>query len=263
MFFILSKTATFFLSPSNLLIILALVGASLLATRFRSAGMRLVIASSFLLALVGLSPLGTILAHILEDRFPPWDSSRGAPDGIVVLGGAIVPTLIRPNGGPVVNAEAGRVIAIAKLARNFPNARIVYAGGDASLLANEPAEADYLYPLLDSFGVSRSRVLLESRSRNTVENAVFTKDLVRPKTGERWLLVTSALHMPRAVGCFRRIGFPVEAYPVAWQTRWRGNFRPGNLMSNGLGTLDRATHEWLGLIVYWLSGYTSELLPRP
>jgi uncharacterized SAM-binding protein YcdF (DUF218 family) len=263
MFFMLSKTVAFFLWPSNLLIILALAGVALLYTRFRRAGIRLVIAGAALLAVAGFSPLGSLLTYVLEDRFPPWDPLRGAPDGIVILGGAIVPMLTRPDGEPAVNAEAGRILAIAKLAHDFPSARIVYAGGDASLLANEPAEAGYLYPLLDSLGVPHTRVVLESRSRNTAENATFSKDLAKPKPGERWLLVTSARHMPRAVGCFRRIGFPVEAYPVAWQTGSRGNLRPWILMSTGLGTLDRATHEWLGLIVYWLSGHTSELLPGP
>jgi len=263
MFFILSKTAAFLLLPSNLLIVLALFGTVLLATRFRRAGMRLMVGSLVLLAFAGFSPLGNLLAHGLEKRFPPWDSSRGTPDGIVVLGGAISPVLSRDYGETVVSSDAGRVIAIARLAHDFPNARVVYSGGDASLLADEPAEADYLYPLLDSLGVPRSRVLLESRSRNTVENAAFTEDLVKPKAGEHWLLVTSAQHMPRAIGCFRRIGFAVEAYPVAWQTRSRGNLRPWNVLSGGLARMDTAAHEWIGLIAYWLAGYTSELLPGP
>ena len=263
MFFILSKTAAFFLLPSNLLIAFALAGVVLLATRFKRAGLRLTVASAVLLALAGFSPLGSQLAHVLESRFPPWDASRGAPDGIVVLGGAIVPVLSLQYGEPAVNADAGRVIAIAKLARAYPNARIVYSGGDASLLANEPAEADYLYPLLDSFGVPRTRVALESRARNTVEDAVFTKDMVKPKAGERWLLVTSARHMPRAIGCFRRIGFTVEAYPVAWQVRSSGYLRLWSILSNGLAMLDGAVHEWAGLIAYWLTGHSSELLPAP
>ena len=75
-----------------------------------------------------------------------------------------------------------------------------------------------MLPLWESFGIARDRVTLETRSRNTAENAAFTKALVKPKPGERWLLVTSALHMPRAIGCFRRVGFPVEAYPVDWTT---------------------------------------------
>ena len=108
---------------------------------------------------------------------------------------------------------------MAALARSFPQARIVYSGGDASLLGNQPDEAQFALPLLESFGVARARIALERRSRNTYQNAAFSKELVKPKPGERWLLVTSAHHMPRAVGCFRRVGFDVEAYPVDWRTR--------------------------------------------
>ena len=118
----------------------------------------------------------------------------------------------------MVNGHAGRIIALAKLARAFPNARIIYSSGDASLLADMPDEARFLPPLLDDFGIARERVTLEARSRNTAENAAFSKEIAQPKPGERWLLVTSAEHMPRAIGCFRQAGFPVEAYPVAWHT---------------------------------------------
>jgi len=262
MFFILSKTVAFLLLPSNILILLGVAGLVLLATRFARAGRRLVVASLALLALAGFAPIGVALGHLLESRFPPWDASRGAPDGIIVLGGAILPGLSQDYDTPAVSANAARIIAIGKLARDYPNARIIYSGGDASLLGNEP-EANFLYPLLDSIGVPRTRVMLELRSRNTEENAVFTKQLVQPKPGERWLLVTSAQHMPRAIGCFRRVGFTVEAYPVAWHTGRQFRLSPMDLMSRGLGRLDDAVHEWLGLVSYWLTGRTSELLPGP
>jgi len=263
MFFILSKTAAFLLLPSNLLITLGGVGLVLMVTRFKRAGQRLALGSLILLALLGFSPLGRVLSYGLESRFPPWDPGRGAPDGIVVLGGAILPGPSRDYGDTVVSGDAGRVIAIAKLARAYPNARIVYSGGDSSLLVNGLSEANFLYPLLDYFGIPRERVMLESRSRNTEENAVFGKELVQPKPGERWLLVTSAQHMPRAVGCFRRVGFAVEAYPVAWHTGKRVGLSPADVVSHGLGQLDSAVHEWLGLVAYRLTGRTSELLPGP
>ncbi len=263
MFFILSKIFAFLTLPSNVLITLGLAGIVLMATRFNRAGRRLAVASLVLLALAGYSPLGRVLASALESRFPPWDPARGAPDGIVVLGGTIMPALSRDYGDTVIAGDAGRIIAIPKLARAFPNARIVYSGGDASLFANGLPEANFLYPVLDSFGVPRERVMLESRSRNTEENAVFTKELVKPKPGERWLLVTSALHMPRAIGCFRRAGFDVEAYPVAWHTGKTLDFMPRGILGNGLSRLDYAIHEWIGLVTYWLSGRTSELLPGP
>ena len=263
MFFILSKTVAFLLLPSNLLILLCFLGVALMATRFARAGRRLVLASLLVLAVAGFAPVGALLIHNLETRFPPWDPARGAPDGIVVLGGALSPGLSRIYGETVVNRNSARLIAIAKLARAYPNARIVYTSGDASLFADGLAEADYLPPLLDVLGVPRERVILETRSRNTEENAAFTKALVQPKPGERWLVVTSAWHMPRAVGCFRRIGFPVEAYPVGWTTGRRVALKLSAVFAYGLGATDFAVHEWLGVVAYWFTGRTSEFLPGP
>jgi uncharacterized SAM-binding protein YcdF (DUF218 family) len=263
MFFVLSKTASFLLLPSNLLLALGLIGLVLIATRWRRLGKWLTGISLVLLLVVGFLPVGALLQHALESRFPPWDPSRGAPDGIVVLGGALDGVMSRERGVPALGGNAERITVIGKLARDYPDARIVYSGGDASLLGDGAAEADFLYPLLDSFGVPRSRVILESRSRNTAENAAFTKQLVKPKPGERWLLVTSAQHMPRAIGCFRAVGFPVEAYPVDWQTRTELRFAISRTFAGGLARADDAVHEWLGLFVYWLTGRTGALLPEP
>jgi uncharacterized SAM-binding protein YcdF (DUF218 family) len=263
MFFVLSKTASLLLVPSNLLLIIGLAGLALLLTRWRRLGRRLALTSLTLFLALGLLPVGAALNHIIENRFPVWDPSRGTPDGIVVLGGAIDPALSRVRGQIVLGGAAERVTIIAELARDYPKARIVFSGGDASLLANQPNEADYLYPLLDTFGVPRDRVVLENKARNTAENAAFTKALVAPKPGERWLLVTSAQHMPRAMGCFRQVGFPVEAYPVDWHSTPRWRWLQPTEFGRTLATVDDAVHEWVGLIVYRLTGRTSELLPGP
>jgi uncharacterized SAM-binding protein YcdF (DUF218 family) len=112
-------------------------------------------------------------------------------------------------------------------------------------------------------GIPRERVILEPRSRNTAENATFTKELVKPKPGERWLLVTSAQHMPRAIGCFRRVGFPMEAYPVGWRTGRHADLGVPMLFGDALARFDSAAHEWIGLFFYWITGRTSEFLPSP
>jgi uncharacterized SAM-binding protein YcdF (DUF218 family) len=263
MFFILSKTVAFLFLPSNLFILLGLVGLVLMTTRRKRAGVCMAAASIVMLAAAGFLPVGNLLTHPLESRFPPWDSARGAPDGIIVLGGAISSELSRAHGEPVVDSNPGRIIAMAKLARAFPDARIVYSGGDASLFHNRLSEADFVYPLLDSLGVPRERVLLESRSRNTAENAAFTKDLLKPKPDQRWLLVTSAQHMPRAVGCFRRVGFPVEAYPVDWHLDEKLDWMVRGVNAPGLARLDSAAYEWIGLFAYWLTGKTAEIFPAP
>jgi uncharacterized SAM-binding protein YcdF (DUF218 family) len=263
MFFVLSKTVAFLLLPSNVIVLIGVAGVLLLATRWRRLGASLCALAVGLLLIVGFLPVGAALDQVLENRFPVWDPARGAPDGIIVLGGAINPVLSQARGQTALSDSAERVTIVAKLAREYPKARIVFSGGNAALFPHAPPEADFVLPLWESFGIARDRVTLETRSRNTAENAVFTKALVQPKPGERWLLVTSAQHMPRAIGCFRRAGFAVEAYPVDWHTlsRWRFAFSPA--ISGGLARADLAMHEWEGLVAYWLTGRTSAFLPAP
>jgi uncharacterized SAM-binding protein YcdF (DUF218 family) len=260
--FILAKIVGFFVTPSNLLTIIGLIGLALLVARRRGPGQFLMIGSLLALAVAGWSPLGNILMSPLENRFPSWDAGRGAPDGIIVLGGAVSPDVAAARGEVALNEAAERMTAIAALGRSYPAARIVFTGGIGRLFGGT-SEADVVLPLFESFGIARERVALESVSRNTFENAHLTKSLVQPKPGERWLLVTSAYHMPRSVGVFRRIGFPVEAYPVDWRTRRAGDVAPFTALSAGLARTDTASHEWVGVLAYWLAGRTSELFPAP
>jgi uncharacterized SAM-binding protein YcdF (DUF218 family) len=264
MFFVLSKTAAFLALPSNLFILIGLVGLALMLTRFARAGRRLAVTSLLLLVIFGFSPLGNFAALSLENRFPQWDASRGAPDGIIILGGAISPDRSAERGEAIFTGSIERITASARLARQYPNARVVYSGGRGSIDQDGPGEADFILPVLERYGVARERITLEGRSRNTAENAAFTKAMVNPKPGERWLLVTSAQHMPRSVGCFRAVGFAIEPYPVDWRaTRWRDVLFPFNALSGGLRRTDLAVHEWIGLIAYRLTGRSSELFPAP
>jgi len=264
MFFILSKTVGFLTYPSNALVLLALIGLGLAATRLRRTGLWLVGISAVALAIGGWSPLGNVLILPLEQRFPPWDASRGPPDGVIVLGGAVSPDVSADRDEPQLNEAAERIAAMVALARRYPDARLVYSGGSGNLVYSAAMEADYALDLLERLGIARTRVLIERRSRNTEENATLSKALVQPKPGERWLLVTSAAHMPRAVGVFRKTEFPVEAYPVDWRTRGPADLAaPFDRVSRGLQRLDTATREWVGLVAYRLAGKTSELFPGP
>jgi uncharacterized SAM-binding protein YcdF (DUF218 family) len=264
MFFPLSKILGFFAIPSNLVISIGLLGLLLLPTRFARAGRALAFASLIVLAILGLSPVGNALIIPLEDRFPRWDATRGAPDGIIVLGGAISPDVSAARDEVALNEAAERLTVAVELARRYPAARIVFSGGSGALIYDEGAEAPFALRTLEDLGIPRARILLEDRSRNTVENAIFSKALVQPKPGERWLLVTSAHHLPRAIGVFRKMGFPVEPYPVDWRTRGASDaLRPFATLGDGLRRSDTAVREWVGLVVYWLTGRSSALFPGP
>jgi uncharacterized SAM-binding protein YcdF (DUF218 family) len=235
-----------------------------MATRFAAFGRKLAVITLVTLALAAFSPLGSLLLYPLESRFAPWDAARGAPDGIIVLGGSVDTDLSAAHRTPVVAHAADRLFAPAELARRYPNARIVFTGGTANLIQTEAREADYSAPVLENLGIAKERLILERNSRNTWENAIFTKQLVSPKPGERWLLVTSAFHMPRSMGIFRKAGFDVEAYPVDWRMGGRDDlFAFTNTGSDGLGRTDVAVREWIGLVAYRMMGRTDELLPGP
>jgi uncharacterized SAM-binding protein YcdF (DUF218 family) len=264
LFFLLSKTIGVMLLPTNFLIGLGLLGAILLATRFASLGRKLMAGALVLLAIAAFSPLGNWLLYPLESRFPPWDASHGAPDGVVVLGGPIDAELSAAHGVPVIRNAADRITEAAALARQYPNARILFSGGSGNLISNEAREADYAGALLDKLGVPKSRLTVERGSRNTQENAEFSKVIAAPKPGERWLLVTSAYHMPRSVGLFRKAGFPVEPYPVDWRVGGRADllaFFP--FAGDGLGRVDTGLREWIGLLAYRLTGKIDDLFPGP
>jgi uncharacterized SAM-binding protein YcdF (DUF218 family) len=264
MFFLLSKIIGFFALPSNFLIVIGLAGIFLLFTRFTRLASWLVVTSLVLIAIAGLSPLGNALIVPLEDRFPPWDPSRGAPTGIVVLGGAITPEVSIAHDTVALNEAAERITATAELARRYPDARIIFSGGNNAILFDEGVEADIAVRQFEALGIAHDRITAEEQSRNTIENAVFSRLLANPQAGERWLLVTSAYHMPRAIAVFRAAGFPVEAYPVDWRTRGPADtLRPFASLGDGLRRTDTAVREWVGLVVYRLTGKTNELFPRP
>ncbi len=263
MFFVLSKTLGIILLPTNLLVLLGIFGVLLLATRFALLGRKLLVASILLLAICGFLPVGNLLLYPLENRFPRWEAARAAPDGIIVLGGPIDADLSVAHGTPVISGEPDRIVAAAELAYKYPNARLVFTGGSANLISNDAKEADFAVEIFEALGIDKSRLIVERRSRNTYENAIFSKALVAPKPGERWLLVTSAFHMPRAVGLFRKVGFAVEPFPVDWRVGRGAEVLALSQAVGGLARTDTAVREWIGLLVYRLVGRTDALFPGP
>ncbi len=263
-FFILSKVLGFFALPSNLLISIGVVGLVLLCTRFTRLASWLVVTSLVLLAIAGFSPIGNVLILPLEQRFPPWDSSRGPPDGIVMLGGVISADVSLARDSIALDEGAARFVTTVELARRYPNARIILSGGSNSLIFDEAPEAGVAGREFEALGIAHDRITAEEQSRNTIENAVFSRLIANPQPGQRWLLVTSAFHMPRAMAAFRTAGFSIEAYPVDYRTRgWLDAYRPFEIFSRGLRRTDTAVHEWLGLVAYRLTGKTMELFPGP
>lgn len=262
LFFYVSKLVWFVVQPSSLILLL-LAGGAMLTVWRRRWGLRLVLLGALAYVVAGFSPLGHWLILPLEDRFPR--AELDAPvNGIIVLGGAIDTVVSKGRRMTALNEAAERLTEGAALAKRFPQTRLVFSGGSAEILYRGTTEAAGAKRLFARLGIAPERLILEDRSRNTAENAAFTRDLVQPQPGERWLLVTSAFHMPRAVGCFRAAGFEVIPRPVDYRTSGSDDLRRFfPRASEGLRRVDLAAKEWAGLLAYYLTGRTGVLLPAP
>lgn len=264
MFFTASKIFWAIAEPASFLVLLGMSGVLLGFTRFKRLA-RVLSAASILGFGVGLlTPAGVILLRPLEDRFPRPPADIPPPTGIIVLGGALDQVRSEARGQVTLTSDGSRLTAGVDLARRFPEAKLVFSGGSGSLLSEAPPEAAAARALWLALGVPPERISIEVKSRNTWENAVFTRDLLQPRPGETWLLVTSAWHMPRSVGIFRRAGFTVVPYPVAYRTLgdvrdWQWNASP----LERLFMLDFGVREWIGLLAYRLTDKTDALFPAP
>ena len=247
--------------PSNFLLLLALLGLAA-AWQGRRWGLRLATGVALIMLLLTALPIGLWAAAVLEERFPPPAGYPDQIDGIVVLGGGIEFGVTKARGQPTFGDAGERYMELLHLARRYPQAKLVFSGGSGFDPDRIP-EADIVRMLADRHGLPPERIIYERHARNTRDNALLTKELVQPVPGERWLLVTSAMHMPRAIGVFRQLGWPMIAWPVDFRSERMLQLNSVRQLARGLLTLDDATYEWLGLAYYRLLGHTDALLPAP
>ncbi len=265
MFYLLAKITGLFALPGMVLLIAFVGGATLLWwPRHRRAGRVVVTAAAVVFAVIALSPVSSVATRRLEDRFPPNPPLAETVDGIIVLGGALDEMVSAARGQITLNDAAGRLIEAARLARVHREAKVLVTGGNADPLAVDGLdEARFMAQLLVDLGVERNRILIEDKSRTTWENAVFSYRMATPAPSEHWLLVTSARHMARSVGAFRKAGWSVTAWPTDFVTGGPPQWVNEDLPFRNLGLLSQSLHEWIGLVVYRLLGRSDSLFPAP
>ncbi len=263
MFFVLSKILFFVLAPFNAAIFL-LTGAmwAMHQKRFKLAR-QLGLASWLVLVAFGVLPTGRALTAWLEARTPYLTEFPARVDGVILLGGFIDTELGFDRGTPQVDGAQDRLTEFVDIAREFPNARLIFASGQGSLAQKGTPEGQMIQTLLDRQRVyTRSRLKIDDKSRTTYENAVNAKAIANPREGENWLLVTSAWHMPRAVGAFNSIGWKVTPMPTDYQTNGKVGLLPDYRGFLGNMALSQtAIHELGGIVVYALSGKWKLSLP--
>ncbi len=262
--FYLAKILWGLFQPSSLLIILFAAGAVFAILGKARPALKLFAGGGALYVIFGLSPLANWLLVPLEiaaNAAAAKDLDGAA--GIIVLGGGVEYPSSLADGTPHLNESADRMAEALRLAARYPSLPVLFSGGKADLLPPEDSEteAELAQRFFEPFNLVPPRLKLEDRSRNTFENAVQSAKMLQPKPGQKWILVTSAFHMPRAKALFEAQGFEILARPMDFRTYgfydW---WRPFRKASDGLSRLDLAAKEWGGLFVAWLAG---DLSRRP
>jgi len=248
--------------PLSVVVLLLLAGFALSFLKRRWPARVAVGVAFFILFACSFTTFGYVLITPLETRFVrPAEPAR--IDGIVVLGGGLDGEVNTVRGGWELNRSGDRFVEALRLALKHPEAKVLISGGPPALVQQEP-EADAGRRMFEAFGVSADRIITDSKSRNTEENAQFAKELAGPIEGQTWLLVTSAFHMPRSVGLFRKAGFDVVPWPADYFASgaegWR--IKPDQSTEN-LAVANMALREWIGLLGYHFTGRIDELVPSP
>ncbi len=261
LFFYTSKVFWLFLAPDTLYLLLLSTGILLLFTRFRGFAQKLLLSLMVISWIIAVLPVGEWLFYPLETRFPTPPRLPESVDGIIVLGGSINPSLSEYWQQLETYSNHERLSQFILLAKKYPDARLVFTGGNASMRSGLATEADQVRQYLLDSGIQENRLILENRARNTYENALLSKQLVQPSAQENWILITSAYHLPRAVGIFCQQHWPVIPYPVDHNSLPDRLFSPKLQLANHASDLVEASHEWVGLIAYYVTGKTSRLIP--
>lgn len=257
------KAFGWFINLDKILLFLLVVGVLFLYTRWWRGGRRFMVLATSLLLLTTVVPTGYKILSFLENRFPQPMEIQEDVKGIIILGGSFDLQVSVARQKTCYNLAAGRIIEFLQVAHKYPHLPVLFSGAGAvdNPYANESAN---MQKLLESLGFDMSRVHFENKSKTTIENAKLSYELVKPAPGDKWLLVTSAYHMPRSVGLFRGAGWNVIPYPVDYHFSPEVSWFDFNYdLSKGIQAWAHGIREIGGMSTNYLAGRTKEWISSP
>ncbi len=260
MFFILSKIFWTLAQPLNAICLLAASGL-IFRMKWPKAGTKMVVVAVCLLLICGMLPVGPVLMVWLERQYPATEAPTNV-DGIIVLGGAFESNLSRKSEKLSANSDIGRIFCAVELTKINPSARLAFTGGSGDILNPETLEGQDIRQFINLIDFKHRNILFEEKSRNTFENAVYSKEMLNPQNDENWVLVTSAYHMPRSVSVFQKLDWNVTAYSCGHKTtgKYGEIFTQLPSVTGNFTMLNIAIKEIIGSVIYYVTGKSAFLL---
>ena len=209
--------------------------------------------------IIAVMPTGEFMIYQLEKKFHVLKSLPNEIDGIPILSGATQPVLTKEHNQISLNGSAERLTESLLLMKKYSNSKIIFSGGSGSL-NNQKLTHSYAANLFfTNFEIKLDNIIYENNSRNTYENILFSKKIVNPKINEKWVIVTSAHHMQRALNIAEKLGWTLIPYAVDFKHLKTFSWKPSINFLNNISIFQSAIHEWLGLMVYYLTGKSSKI----
>jgi uncharacterized SAM-binding protein YcdF (DUF218 family) len=259
MSFYLSKIIWFLFNPFNLILILLFFGLLLNLIPLKLFSKICYLFSFLLFFITGILPIGSFLNYNLEKDFFYTASYPEHIDGILILGGATNPFLSNEHNQINFNDSSERLIESIFLIKRFPDAKVIFSGGSGSISEPNLTHAFVAKKFFQNMDIDHKKIIYEDKSRNTYENILFSKRIARPHSAEKWLLVTSAFHLKRSLAISEKLKWTFIPFATDFNKskkfKWRLSI---NFLSN-INEFNKASHEWMGLISYYLMGRSSSI----
>ena len=259
MTFLLSKILWILFAPFNLILLLIILASIFSFLNFILFSRIFYLTAILFFLISGVIPSGAFLMYQLERDYYNQVSLPGTIDGILILSGATKPYLTKVHNQISINSNGERLIESAVLIKKYPKAKVIFSGGSGTILDYEFTHSEAAKIFYQNLEIDSNRINFENKSRNTYENILFSKNIANPKVDENWVLVTSAFHLKRAINISEKISWNLIPYPTDFKQPKKFNWKfEYNLLDN-LVRFRQGSHEWLGIIVYYLMGKTSKI----
>jgi uncharacterized SAM-binding protein YcdF (DUF218 family) len=244
--FILKKILTSFLLPPGIfVVVLIIAGVWFLSQRNNRAGILNVVIGLGMWFLC-LGPVGNTLIRGLESGFEIPTNPAG--DVILLLGGGVYDKTQDLTGmGAPSSSALSRIVTTVRLQKML-NIPVIVSGG--KVYGFRAAEAPVLKRFLTDLGVPGHMVIVEDKSRDTIENARYAREICEQRGFVRPILVSSAYHLKRSVLSFTKAGLAVLPFPAGFKSWENRRYGLTDYLPNGLGLTRLALKEYLGLLVY-------------
>ena len=259
MTFFLSKILWIFFNPINIILFIFFLGFLLRRMKFFKASNTIFVLSFFLFFISGITSTGSYLTFLLEKKYHNKLDFPQNIDGIIILGGATNPYLSKEYNQIIVNGSAERLIESSFLIKKYPNAKIYFAGGSGSLDFSKLSHSTVAKKFYENYNIDTEKFIFDYKSRNTYENILYAKEKFNPKKNENWIVITSAFHLNRAISIGEKLDWKLLPYGTDYRVPKKFKWKISLDFIDNLSNFKFASHEWTGLIAYYMMGRSSKI----